>query len=568
MFIENEKVSSIDNEGELPIDFRRYLTLILHWAWLIVLASIVGSVIAYYVTSRITPVYQASTTLFINEAPSNKTNDYNSLLTSERLARTYTQIISKRPVLAKVIEQLGLDMSENRLSGMITVSLVKDTQLIEIKVQDVDPERAALIANKLVEVFSQQLQDTQALRYAASKASLQKQISDLETLMVTTQNDIKSSKDADETTRLEARLGQYQQTYNNLIMSFEQVRIAEAQTLSGVAQVEPAVAPVFPIGPNKIRNTLLAGMVVFLSCVGLIFLVDALDDTIKDPDEISKRFRMPLMGVIALMDPGDSKNGLITLGMPRAPVSEAFRALRTNIQYAGVAKPIRTLLITSTAPSEGKTTVISNLAIVMAQGGRHVTLVDADLHRPRVHRVFDAENDKGLSDFFVQSQLQVSDWTQETPQQGLSLICSGPLPPNPSELLGSQKMKDIFGALLETSDMVFLDAPPILSVTDATVLAPIVDAVLIVVRPGETHSSALRQTVDQLRQVNANLIGFVVNGIGVNKGSSYNYYYRNYYKRYYNYYSSDGKSGLKKRSNKWKWFGNRKSDEAASKGTN
>lgn len=559
MITDKDKLSTIDSEGDLSIDFRRYISLILHWAWLIILSSILSAVIAYMVTSRITPVYQASTTLLVNEAPSTKTTDYNALLTSERLARTYTQMISKRPVLKGVIDQLGLDFSENRLSGMITVALVKETQLIEIKVQDTDPQRAAAIANSLVEVFTNQLQQTQASRYAASKESLQKQISDLESLMDSTRVELQSSKNTDETSRLEARLTQYQQTYNNLIMSFEQVRIAEAQTLSGVAQVEPAVAPISPIRPNKFQNTFLAGLVVFFIGMGLVILLDAVDDTIKDPDEVSKRFKLPLMGVIALMDSNESEsqNGLVTLSMPRAPISEAFRALRTNIQYAGVAKQIRTLLITSTAPSEGKTTVISNLAVVMAQGGRNITLLDADLHRPRVHRVFDAENNMGLSDLFVSSQLNVDEWKQETSQKGLNLICSGPLPPNPSELLGSKKMQDIFDALLDQNDMVFLDAPPVLSVTDATVLAPKVDGVLIVVRPGETHTSALRQTVEQLRQVNANLIGFVVNGVGMRKGS-YHYYYRNYYKRYYNYYSSDSNSGSKKKRGKLNWFGSKK----------
>lgn len=553
MFPEQNNLS--ESEGELSIDVRRYLALAWHWAWLIVLATVLAAGAAYLITRQMTPVYQASTTLLINEAPSNKTADYNALLTSERQARTYAQLMSKRPVLEAVIGQLGLDLNPDALHEMVSINLVRDTQLIVIDVQDTDPERAAQIANTLVIVFSDQLQATQASRFASSKDSLQKQIGDVETQIEATRDQIQAAQDADETARLETRLTQHQQTYNNLIMSFEQVRMAEAQTLSGVAQVEPAITPRAPIRPNVFQNTILAGLVGLMLAAGLIFALDALDDTVKDPEEISKQFRLPVLGVIAEFA-GDEQE-LITLHAPRAPVSEAFRSLRTNIQYASVDKPIRSLLVTSAAPSDGKTTIISNLAVVMAQGGRRVTLVDADLHRPRIHRVFESDNSSGLSGIFVQPKVQLNGWVQATNLPGLQLVSSGALPPNPSELLGSNKMREILDALLADNDIVLLDTPPVLSVTDSSVLAPLVDAVLLVIRPGATHSGALKQAIEQLHRVNANLIGFVINGIGLHN-SSYSYYYRDYYKRYTNYYEPVSASRNGKRVGKGIGFFNRK----------
>jgi capsular exopolysaccharide synthesis family protein len=267
--------------------------------------------------------------------------------------------------------------------------------------------------------------------------------------------------------------------------------------------------------------------------VGAIFLIEALDDTIKSPEEISRHLGLPVLGAILKHDhDGD----LISSGAPRSPTAEAFRSLRTNIQYASVDYPIRTLLVTSPSAGVGKSTLVANLGTVLAQSDIRTILVEADMRRPKLHQYLKAHNRFGLSSLFVSSSLlktmgDVSDMVQTTSMEKMSLLASGKTPPNPSELLASEKMSNLLATLQENSTIVIVDSPPVIAVTDATVLAPRMDAVLLVVKPGETKLEAARQTVEQLRRVGANLVGVVLNGVDP-RSSRYGYYYR-YDREYY-----------------------------------
>ncbi|RPJ36997.1 MAG: polysaccharide biosynthesis tyrosine autokinase, partial [Chloroflexi bacterium] len=250
--------------------------------------------------------------------------------------------------------------------------------------------------------------------------------------------------------------------------------------------------------------------------------------------------KLPVMGMIAnYEEPEDGR--LITQAQPRSPVAEAYRGLRTNVQYASVDNPLRTLLVTSPAPGDGKTSVVANLATVMSQAGKQVTVVDADLHRPRVHSAFKLDSRPGLSSLFIKPEIYLNGSLQATASEKLRVVAAGELPPNPSELLGSNKMREILSTVLERSEMVLVDTPPVLSVTDAVVLAPMVDGVLIVVKPGITHMSALKVAVEQLRYVGANIIGVVINGIE-SSGGRYGYYYKSYYYKQYKYYGTGGQA--------------------------
>ncbi len=210
-----------------------------------------------------------------------------------------------------------------------------------------------------------------------------------------------------------------------------------------------------------------------------------------------------------------SGEGPITQTHPRSFEAEAFRILRTNVQYAAVDEPIRTLLITSPTPSDGKTTVAANLAVVTAQGSKRVTLIDSDLHRPRAHTVFNTSNRYGLSTLFAQADIDPISLLQETKTVDLKFLGSGPIVPNPSELLGSRKMQELVTNLGAEADLVIINSPPVLSVTDAVVMAAHVDAVLVVIKPEQTNLRALKQTVEQLRRVGANVIGVVINEIEI-----------------------------------------------------
>jgi capsular exopolysaccharide synthesis family protein len=513
-------------------DIRRYVGLLRHWAWLLILAAVLAGGAAYLITKQMTPVYQASTTMLINEAPSNKSTDYSSIITSERLAQTYAQLITTQPILDEVANRLQQGISGVGLKGMINVSTVKDTQLLSVRVRDTVPTRAADIANTLVAVFIEYNNGRQAERFVDSKLSLEAQKSDVEQQLEQIGQSLVAlgSDEANRTERdrLESLQAQYRQTLTYLLQSYESVRLAETQTTSSVTQVEPATVPSYPVSPRARTNTILAAIVGLLLAGGIVFLIEALDDTLRDPEEASRQLGVPILGFIARYTTPDESP--ITISEPRAPVAEALRSLRTNIQFASVDRSLHSLLVTSPSPTDGKSTVVANLGVVMAQGGRSCVLVDSDLRRPRIHKLLRLSNRRGMCDLFVQSQIHMDGALQKTEIPNLYALTSGSLPPNPSELLGSEKMLEILRQIEGQSDLLIVDSPPVLAVTDASVLAPRMDGVLLVVKPGVTKFMAVKQAVEQLRRVGANVIGIVLNEVEFKRSR---YYYKNYYYTYY-----------------------------------
>jgi capsular exopolysaccharide synthesis family protein len=527
-------------------DLRHYIIILRHWAWLLVLASVLVGGVAYFLTKRMTPVYQASTTMLINEAPSTRSTDYTSIMTSERLAQTYAQLITTQPVLDDVVNRLQLGIIASELKGMINVSPVQDTQLLLVKVKDTIPVRAAEIANTLVAVFIEYNNARQAERFSDSKNSLEAQKADVEKQIQQINESLAALSNIEENhaerDRLEGLQAQYQQTLTYLLQSYEAVRLAETQTTSSVTQVEPAAVPTKPVAPQARTNTILAAIVGFLLASGIIFLIETLDDSLRDPDDASRQLGVPILGFITRYSSSDEPP--ITISEPRAPVAEGFRSLRTNIQFASVDRPLHSLLITSPSPADGKSTVAVNLGVVIAQGGRSCVLLDSDLRRPRIHNLLNLSNQSGVSELFVQSRIRMDGSLQSTGVPNLSVLTSGNLPPNPSELLGSEKMLEIIHQIEGQSDILIVDSPPILAVTDASVLAPRVDGVLLVVKPGVTKFMAVKQAVEQLRRVGANVIGIVLNEIEFKR---FRYYYKSYY---YTYYETDPYKAKKSGNNR------------------
>jgi len=211
-------------------------------------------------------------------------------------------------------------------------------------------------------------------------------------------------------------------------------------------------------------------------------------------------------------------NELITISESRSPISEAYRTLRTNLDFAGLDRALKTLVVTSAGVSEGKSTTLANLAIVSAQAGRRVILVDADLRRPTIHKVFGLANDTGLTTMMMDDAALASPPLFKTDVEGLSVLPSGPLPPNPAEVIGSRRMEEIIAALAERADQVLFDTPPIVAVTDAAVLATRVDGVLLVVSAGHTRRDHARAAVQRLQQINARVVGAVLTNVQVDTG--------------------------------------------------
>jgi succinoglycan biosynthesis transport protein ExoP len=530
------------------MELKQYAALLWRWAWLILLAIVLAAGAAYISSRMQTPVYQATTTILIDQAPDGRTTDYTSIYTSERLAITYADLIIKRPVLEEVVARLDLGIEADALKGAIAVSHDQESPVLDVKVQYTDPAIAATIANTLVEVFSEQNAELQASRYAASKESLNTQLQNLEDQIQEKQmaiTDVGSPQNEADQTKLEKlqnELSQLEMGYTTLLQTYEGLRVTEARSVSNVVQVEPAIPPRGPFKPNTMMNTLLGGVVGAMLAMGGIFLIEYLDDTVKSTDEAVEILGIPILGFVA--KGGNNHDGMpITAREPRGPVAEAFRSLRSNIQFAGVDHPIKTLLITSPGPEEGKSTVSTNLAMVMAYEGKNTLLMDADLRKPQVHRFMGAVNNGGMTYLFAHPYSDPNKAVQHCEYENLDLVTSGKQPPNPAELLGSRRMTEILNKYKKTYDSVIIDSPPIGAVTDPTVLSAKVDAVLLVVEPMTTRMEAARVAIEQLTRAGANVIGMVYNNVPLKPG-----YYTGYYGGYvhpYHYGYTNGKDGKK-----------------------
>jgi len=517
------------------MELRQYTAVILRWLWLVLACTLIAAVSALAVSSRMTPVYSASVTLMVQQLPTSGISDYTALITSERLARTYSEMLTARPVMERVIRDLNLKRTAESLADDVTVETVANTQLIRLRVEDKSAVRAAQIANSIADAFVAQTQELQNERYTEYLANVQAEMDTLAELIDQTETQIDALGTADtpsekaELGRLQTILAEYRNSYATLLDSRERVRLTAAQSADTVVVVDPATVPLRPVRPRPVRNTVLAGTGGLVLAIGIAFLLEYLDDTIKTPEDVSQTMGLSTLGAIGRL--AEEEDELILASNPLSPVSEAFRVLRTNIRFSSVDRPLRTILVTSPGPTEGKSLTVVNLATAMAQGGFSVAAVDADLRRPRLHHLFGLQPRGGLTGALLEESLNGRLQPVDV-ADGLVTLLSGDLPPNPAEMLGSERMRRLLDALAQEVDVVLIDSPPVLPVTDAAVLAPAVDGVLLVVEAGETRREMARRAVESLRQVGANLIGVVINGVGSGKRGYYYYYYR-YYHRYY-----------------------------------
>jgi polysaccharide biosynthesis transport protein len=317
----------------------------------------------------------------------------------------------------------------------------------------------------------------------------------------------------------------YQQIYQSVLRNLETVRLASMQNTPTVVSIESAAIPEVPIKPRKLINTVLAGMIGLMLTTGILVLNEYLDNTIKTSDDIEKLMGLSAIGYIADMQSKDvGETGSYVSKQPRSPIAEAFRSLRTNIEFSAIDKPIKTILVTSPEPETGKTTIASNLAAIFAQKGKRVLLMDADLRRPHLHRALNLQNRVGLTNMLLENQNLQTVGHKIDGNSAITVITSGSLPPNPAELLGSFRMERTMADLGKSMDVIVIDSPPSV-VADAQVLAAKVDAVLLVIQPGRTQKGATKATIEILKRANARIIGVVVNRISRDRGDYYSHYH-------------------------------------------
>jgi capsular exopolysaccharide synthesis family protein len=640
------------------VELKQYIYLLRKWLWLFLIGGLLGCAAGYLFSLYQPTIYETSTKILVSRAIDQDSQTY-YFFNELQLAKTYAQLINTGLILQNLNQELGFEVGKDQIS----VRQVEDSLLLEITVRDSDPERAARIANTLVEVFINYNRDLQDKRFAESEQSLKDQIAEVQTNVAYYQGQIENlsqssleeqkqqvvkriqeiekqlSSSEEEIIQLENELADffpsplvtntpapywfkptptpapvptptlspqeevrykelqlrldqlkslrdlykdvyanllvldpnngvydpaltqqqlqttlalYQQIYSNLLSSLANVQLAKARSAPSISAVEAATPPAVPIQPKPLRNVLLGLIAGVMITVLTAFTLELLDDTIKTPEEVNQHLRLPVIGLIGEIEAIKSKNGAQYSGVfvaenPLSPIAEAFRTLRANLDFASVDKPIKTLLITSVGPGEGKSTVAVNLAAIMAQRERKVILLDADLRRPTIHHYLGLSNRRGLTDL-LREQTKAVNVISSWGNPPIDVILSGDLPPNPTELLESEKMTRILAELKDEADILIADSPPAI-VADPIALSAKMDGVLLIVEPGKTKIGAAQVLLEQLHRAGARIIGVVLNPVSRKRShyyTKYHYYTSYYYSRSYDRYrrASDFKERL------------------------
>jgi non-specific protein-tyrosine kinase len=516
--------------------------------WLIVLSTAVAALFSWLAVKDKPPVYQTSTTLMIGQAYQKVDPNYNEFYTAERLAQTYSELIRREPILKKTALALGFESQWTSLRGQISVNLVPGTQLLEIRVVDTDPARAQLIANEVANQLIATVDRSEDPNYSfiqTQALSLPPRIEAAQQEIQLLQAEMNEAFSARQIQDIQSQISALQGQINTWQATFAQYQLLLGDSgVNVLEQIEKAPLPRTPVGSNWITQVLLAAAIGMALAVGAAFLVEYLDDTLKSPEDVTSVTGLVTLGAITRIVGDMPSDKLITIRHPKSPISEAYRVMRTNIQFSTLDQPAKSLVVTSPNPMEGKSTTLANLGVVVAQSGKKVILVDSDLRRPMLHKIFQVPNREGLTGALLQDEPLLDGELQDTGVDNLRVLTSGPLPPNPSELLGSQRMHHLIERLEGQADVVLFDTPPALPVTDAAVLAVQTDGVLMVADAGKTRRMVARQAVESLRNVGANLLGVVVNRLSA-RGSG-GYYYYHYY-----YYSEDNRGRRRKRK---RWY--------------
>ncbi|WP_223937634.1 polysaccharide biosynthesis tyrosine autokinase [Arthrobacter sp. StoSoilB5] len=445
------------------MDLRDYLRLLRRNWILIVAAALTGLLIGGAASVLSKPMYSADTQLFVAIQSSGSVLELQQGNTfSQARVQSYVKTVSSPIVLQPAIDALGLDVSPEDLAPRVKASTEVNTVLINISVSDHSPVQAAAIAQAVANSLIE------------------------------------------------------------VVDSLEKPKTGGTSPV-GLSVIKPAKAPSAPSAPNT-RMNLIVGFLVGLALgIGLAVLRTTLDNRIRGEADLRNVTDAPLLGGIAF-DQDAAKKPLLTQTAPQSPRAESFRQLRTNLQFANVAGHGKSVLITSSLPGEGKSTTATNLAIALAQAGQSVCLVDADLRRPMVNEYLGLDRNAGLTTALVGSA-DVDELLQPWGTDSLYVLTSGQVPPNPSELLGSDEMKQLITRLEGAFDSVVIDAPPLLPVTDAAVLSQHVGGVVVVAGTQKVRTQDLEKSLGALSMVGSNVLGIVLNQLPVKGADAYSYTY-------------------------------------------
>lgn len=510
------------------------------WIWLLVLCPLMAVLGAGVVTVFVPPVYEAQVAVLVKPAqPLTTTDPGVSLLTTDQISGTYAQLMTERPILKQVVTDLHLRVNTDDLARQIKVTPQANTTIIGVAVDSTSPKLARDVANTVVDDFvaqSKRIQQQQSDQYTAR---IRTQIQRLEQSIGADQSMVDQlSQPSGATTvqqqtqliTLQQQLSAERTQYSSLVGNLSDIEAQTARSTDNLVIISPAVLPERPVSPKPVLNIALALGGGLALAIGAVLVLERLDQSVKSDEQLAERTGLVAIGHIAYVTPGRRRgDDLVVLAEGHSQVAEAYRALRTNLLFSSLDREIRTVVVTSSVPNEGKSRTAANLAIVLAQAGHSTVLIDADFRRPSQHRIFGRIRNLGLSNLMLRDVPEEElVWPVEQ-VPNLSLVASGPTPPNPSELLGSAHLKSLLTTLRGRYRYVVIDTPPVNAVTDPTVLAAHADATILVIEQGTTTYPAVLRASQALTRVGANVVGAVVNKLRVESTGYYQYYYYHYY---------------------------------------
>jgi succinoglycan biosynthesis transport protein ExoP len=529
----------LPQEAAAEPDLRDYLQVVRRRKLIIALCVALTLGLALAVSYLQTPRYASTAKVLLRQRASQSVfkSDAQQYVDPARSVQTEIEVIKTEPVQDLVREKIGS-------APPVAIRPIGQTDLISLRAESTDPQRAALIANTYARAYIDFRRNQALEQFSAASEEIQTKITQIkqqiDSLTATTANlpaciDARTTPDAcNQRTSVENNVSARRNTLLGQLGVFEQTLAqlsVDSTIASGTAElVTPASTPPVPFQPTPRRNAILAVVLGLLLGVGLAFLIEYLDDSIKRKEDLERA--VPGLGVIGLIPlvpdwKSRERSKLVSLTDPTSPGAEAYRILRTSIQFLGIERQTRVIQMTSASAQEGKTTTLSNLAVAFANSGLRTVVVCCDLRRPRLHHFFGLDNTVGFTSVLL-GNVPLSKALQPVPgQDRLLVLASGPLPPNPAELLSSSRTVDLLKNLAAQADVVLVDSPPVLPVTDSIVLSQRVDATVLVVSARTTTRKAAHRAREMLDQVNAPLIGAVLNGVSEESG------YGGYASRYY-----------------------------------
>jgi len=522
------------------------------WTLVAVIPAILVAMLGYVRTASQPRTYQATAVMYVQKSTSSGLGGSGAIdvYASGLLASSYSQMVDYGVIARRASRSLankypGYQVSgvSSQQAGQATQAVTQQaaSQLVPVSVTDTQPQRAVDAANAVVMAFIQTVQSIEKAKYGTDLRALNRQLA----IVTAVINDLnrriaRYSGDPSGLATLHSSLDNYQINQQTLLTSYNTFRIQADEDLHSVTPFAPADTAGL-VGPHPSRTAILYGFGALLLLSAALFAFETFNDLPRTPSEIEDVVGAPILGTVQRFNSGRGIPKLVTAARPRSPMAESYRLIRTNIQFTNIDNPPRTVLVTSALPAEGKSTTAANLAEVFAQSGLSVTLIDGDMRRPSLHKIFDIDGRRdGLTSLLVGNQMNGSA-PAATSQPNLRMIPSGPIPPNPADLLGSHRMQSLIRHFREQSDLVIVDTPPVLAVADAAILSTMVDGVILICDPNKTKRRDLRHAREAIEAVGGRILGLVVNRLHP-RGGMY-YYYGNYN---YNYSSAtdDGVSSV------------------------